>query len=580
MKKFLLGVVSGVVLMILILIAVGILVMTLQPGEPAIAADSVLVLNLSGSLPEHIAVPQFPFRSGRTPTTVLELRNTFAKAAEDDRILAIALHCEGLGGGWAKAQEIRAGVERFKQSGKPVFAFLRVGGTLDYFVAGAADRVFLEPEGVLDVKGLRAEVAFYKDTLSKLGIKVELAQMGKYKSAVEPWSRSSMSPEFREVINSVLDSVYDSLLETIGPARGKSADDMRRLLDDGPFLAQQALDAGLVDELAYEDEFFDALEEHLEIENPNRLDLRDYRQVSMASLGLEGDHNIAVVYAVGSILRGESENDPFFGSNVLGSGSFSRTLREIREDEDIEAVILRVNSPGGDAIASDQMWREVNLLQQKKPLVVSMSDVAASGGYYIAMANAPIIAYPGTTTGSIGVFYGKLNLRGFYDKIGVKKELFTRGRFAAIESDYRGFTPEERAKVQESMESVYNAFVGKVAKARGREWDEIHEVAQGRVWMGTQALENGLIDELGGFDRAIELVKEQAGLDPEDQVRLIAYPRPKRFIDMLLESDFLVARAPLIESFGIRLETANAGVWPALLQGGLLRMAPYTITVR
>jgi protease-4 len=579
MVKYLLGVLSGFVLAILLALAVLVAAVMIQSADPAIPSDAVLEIRLSGPVPEHMATDfSLEFLESGMPPTLLQIRNAFKKAAKDDRIRAIVLRCGGLSVGWGKAQEIRWAIEEFKESGKPVVAFLQVGSSLDYLIASAADQVFLTPEGFLDVKGLRAEVSFYKNTLQKLGVTAELFQSGKYKAGVEPWMRTSMSDEFREVLNSVLDEVYGQFLESIGSSRGKSIEELRGILDSGPFSPPQALEAGLVDGLHYEDEFFDALKERLGLEDLNRLRLRQYRSVSLASLGLSGEHRIALVYAVGSILRGKDETESFFGADILGSDSFSQTLREVKDNDDIEAVVVRIDSPGGDAFASDQIWREMNRLSEEKPLVISFSDAAASGGYYIAMANAPIVAYPGTMTGSIGAYYGKLNLRGLYDKIGISKEIITRGRFAAIDSDYRGFAPEERDKLRQELEVLYRNFVQKVADARKREWDDIHQIAQGRVWMGSQAVANGLVDEIGGLDRAIEMAKEAAGLEPTDKVTLVTYPTPKKFIDVLLDPDRFAARSPAVD----RLRAYFTGIdsWPALLQGGFLRIAPYSITIQ
>ncbi len=579
MVKYLLGVLSGFVLAILLALAILMAAVMIQSAEPAIPSDAVLEIRLSGPLPEHMPTDfSLEFLESGMPPTLLQIRNAFKKAAKDDRIRAIVLRCGGLAAGWGKAQEIRWAIEQFKESGKPVVAFLQVGGSLDYLIASAADQVFLTPEGVLDVKGLRAEVSFYKDTLQKLGVAAELHQIGKYKAAAEPWVRSSMSDAFREVLNSMLDEVYGQFLEAVGASRGKSVEELAAILDNGPFTPREALEAGLVDDLHYEDEFFDALRQRLGLEELPRIKFSRYRNVSLASLGLSGEHRIAVVYAVGSILRGSNETEPFFGANILGSDSFSRTLRQVKDDDSIEAVVVRIDSPGGDAIASDQMWREMNRLGKEKPLIISMSDLAASGGYYIAMADAPIVAYPGTMTGSIGIFYGKLNLRGLYDKIGVSKEILTRGRFAAIDSDYRGYSAAERNKLRQELEVFYRNFVQKVADARGREWDEIDQIAQGRVWVGSQAAANGLVDELGGLDRAIEMAKEAAGLEPGDKVTLVTYPTPKKLIDVLLDADRFATRSPAVDQ--LRPYLSGIDSWPALLQGGFLRIAPYSITIQ
>ena len=582
MIKYLLGILTGVVLVFLLIGAIFLMALTMGGAPPSIEDDSVLVIRLRGEIPEHVGVA-FSFGSwdSSTPPTLLEVRQAFQNAAEDDRIHAIALYCGGLQAGWAKAQEIRWAIEDFKKSEKPVRAFLQGASMLDYYVAAAADEISMPPAAVLDVKGLRAEVAFYKDTLAKIGVQAELERIGKYKSFAEPWSRSSMSEPFREVINSVLDEIYGQFLEAVAPAREMTPDELRAVIDTGPFVQEQALESGLVDVLQYEDEFLDALKRDLELDELHKVGLARYRQISGDSLGFGGETQIAVVYAVGNIVGGQAEPDPIFGSNVLGADSFSRTLRKVKDDDDIEAVIVRIDSPGGDAFASDRMWREMNRLREEKPVIVSMSDVAASGGYYIAMADSPVLAYPGTTTGSIGVVYGKFNLRGLYDKLGVHKEVITRGRYAASLSNYSGFSPEERAKARESVEAFYETFVRKVAESRGREWDEIDEIAQGRVWMGSQAQANGLVDELGGFDRAVEMAKEAAGLDPEDGVTLVPYPEPKDFLELLLEGNWRATESPVAAYVRSTLGELSGSVpWPALLRGGLMYIPPYSIQIR
>ncbi len=578
MVKYLLGIISGIILVVLFVVFLVLAGVAVQSFEPDIEADSVLTIRLSGRIPEHI--DGFTIQMLRTgpPPTVLELRNVFEKAAEDDRIRALTLHLGGLGVGWAKAQEIRWGIEKFKQAGKPVFAFLTTGSTIDYLVASAADEVYMSPEGMLDVKGLRIEASFYTETLAKLGIEAELHRVGKYKSAVEPFVRTSMSDEYREVWNSILDDVYSRFLTTVGVARGKSEEEMRQIVETGPFLPRQALDAGLIDGLKYRDELEDHIKETLELDELRKVKYSEYRNTLPNSLGFGAENQVAVVYAVGEILSGNGQTDPFTGLTILGSDSFSATLRKLREDDDIKAVILRINSPGGDAVASDQIWREVNLLREEKPLVVSFSDVAASGGYYIAMAGAPVLAYPGTYTGSIGVFYGKINLRGLYDKIGLKKEVIKRGRFADIYSDYRSLNDDERAKLRGDIEIFYKGFVDKVAESREREWEEIDEVAQGRVWMGSQAEQQGLVDELGGFDRAIELVREAAGIEEDEEIQLVPYPAPKNPFEALFDADTWVSEPAWVSL--VRSRLADLPLGPSLLQGGMLRIAPYSIQVR
>jgi protease-4 len=578
MVKYLLGVLSGIILVILLFVIGAVVVASFESREPGVETDSVLAIELSGDLPEHQFTDlSLDFLSHGAPLTMLEVRSIFEKAAADERIRAVALYCDGLNVGWARAQELRWDIEQFRESGKPVIALMSGGSSLDYYVASAADDVYILPEALLDVRGFRAEVSFFKDTFTKLGIEAEMENVGKYKSAVEPYSRTEMSDAFREVTNSILDELFEQFLTDTGESRGKTPEEMRAIVDNGPFLSSKAVEAGLVDGLLYEDEFRDKLKQQIEVEELVEVNASRYRKISRESLGLGGDNKVAVVYAVGAIMQGDSDTDPVFGSRILGSDSFIQTLRRVREDDETKAVILRVDSPGGDAFASDEMWREMQLLEEAKPLVISMSDVAASGGYYLAMTKAPLVAYPGTYTGSIGVFFGKLNMRGFYDKIGLKKEILTRGRYADIYTDYRSLTEVERAKLREGIEETYRIFVQKVADARGKEWDEIHELAQGRVWLGSQAQRNGLIDEIGGFEKAIEVAKREAGLEDSATVRLVTYPAPKRFIDMLLERES--AEFGRLRSF-LQAHLGDLSSWPALLEGGMMRLTPYTITVQ
>lgn len=579
MLKFLLGVLSGV---ILVFFAIGLvfLLLLVAAGSsgPTIADDAVLQIRLSGGLPEHVAEDvSFASLQGQTPVTLLTLLKAIEEAAEDDRIKALEIRFDGLRAGWAKAQELRWAIDGFRESGKPVYAYLNNAGMLDYYVASVADDLRAAPESLLDVKGLRAEVMFYKDFFDKLGVDVEIERIGRFKSGAEPYSRSGMSDEFREVLDVMLDQYMDQFLNGVAERRGYSPDEMRTLLDEGPFLPNRAAEVGLIDGIAYPDQLNDLMSEELELDELNKVSLREYVSAGAVTLEKSPSNRVAVLYGVGTILR--TNGGLFGGDRVLASDAFNRTVRQLREDDSIDAVILRIDSPGGDAIASDEMWRELNLLAEEKPIIVSMSDVAASGGYYMAMIeDAPILAYPGTVTGSIGVYFGKLNLRGLYDKVGLKKEVVSRGRFAAIDSDYLPLGEAGRAKLREGIEHVYQGFVTKVADARGEEYDSIHEVAQGRVWLGTDALENGLIDELGGFNRAIELAKEKADIDEGDDVSLVIYPATKNLLEVLLEGDGL----PQVNLSlgGVELPDIVDPRLPALLEGGMLALTPYSLTVQ
>ena len=583
MAKYFLGVLSGLLLAVFgtIFVVFVIALASGGSGAPSIEENTVLNVNLSGPVPERIATDfSLDFLNSGPRPTLLGLRLALERAAEDDQVRALWLRCGGLNAGWAKIQELRWAIEKFRESGKPVIASMQIGGTLDYLVASSADEVYMAPEGFLDMKGLRAEVTFYKDLFEKVGVDLEMENVGKYKSAVEPYSRTDMSDAFREVTNEMLDGIYSQLVGMLAKSRGLDDAAVRNALDQGPFLPAEAEQLGLVEGLLYEDELEARLNELLEVDEFEQVGLSAYMKSQGDLFGASSEHKIAIVYGVGSIMRGSSESDPMFGIDVLGSDSFSKTIRDVREDDEIDAVVLRINSPGGDAFASDTMWRDLRLLLEEKPVVVSMSDVAASGGYYMAMGEgATVMAYPLTVTGSIGVFSGKLNLRGLYDKIGLTKEILTRGRFADIDTDYRSLDDTERRKLRDGIEAVYQTFVQKVADARGSSWDEIHEVAQGRVWLGTQAETNGLVDELGGFERAIALAKEQAEIDPDDDVQLLTYPAPKTFIEQIMESNQLVF-APAAPTWLSDEMRASAPGLPALVSGGILTLAPFSIAIQ
>lgn len=572
MKKFLLGVFVGLVLAVLF--ALGLVLAAAAAGErpPAVRDGSTLVLALSGEIPERppVRIP-IPVIEARRPFTVHQIWDLMRKAAADRRIKAVVLFPEDLGAGWGKLQEIRQALVEFRKSGKPLLAYLRSPGAREYYLATAAEHIAMSREDLLDVKGLRAEVMFLKGTLDKLGVEFEIEHAGRYKDAGDMFTRSSMRPETREVLEAVLDQLFGDFVQAVAAGRSMEALRVRALVDEGPFLAAQAKVRGLVDELAFEGEFFDQLKQRLGQEEIRKLSCRDYVRVPAGSLGLEGGSRIAIVVAEGTIVRGEDGPEE---EGVLASRSFGRLLGEIRQDERIKGVILRINSPGGDAIASDEILREARRLAENKPLVVSMSDAAASGGYFIAMTGSPVVAYPHTFTGSIGVLYGKVNLRGLYDKLGVRKELLTRGRFADLDSDYRPLSPEGRKKLREGVDAIYASFLQVVAEGRKRPVEEIRPLAEGRVWLGVQARERGLVDELGGLDRAIELVKERAGIAPGEKIRLVVYPRRRSLFEYLFRG---AAEEAVFRELRARLH----GLDPRpLLRGGFLSLPPYLVEIR
>jgi len=583
MKKFLLGFVIGILFVALVgVIVVAAAVRFGGSRRPQVVANSALVLQLEGDLPEQPAVEfPIPFFDKQQPLTIAENWEMLRNAAADSRIHAVVLEPRGLSVGWAKLEELRTDILNFKKSGKPVYAFLRGAGTKEYYLATAADKVFMSPEDELDLKGLRAELMFFKGTLDKLGVQMEFEHVGKYKDAPDMFTKTESSPETREVLNQLLDQFYGDLINIVAEGRKKSPDAVRALIDNGPFIGKEALDGGLVDALIYEDQMYDQLRQQLKLNALEKIADHDYSRAADGNLGVDGPTKIALLVGQGDITRG-STNDS--DANGITSAGMIRQLRAVRDDASIKGVILRIDSPGGDGIASDDILHEAKLLSQKKPMVISMSDLAASGGYFIAMTGDPVVAYRNTETGSIGVFFGKVNLRGLYDKLGVKKEIMKRGHFADIDTEYAPLNDEQRAKLRTEIEVFYKGFVQRVADGRRRKYDDVEPLAQGRVWTGAQAKQNGLVDEIGGIDRAIEMVKQRAKIGASEKITLVAYPPRRSLLQLLMDrdTDLTSIESRIVNS---RIDTQVrelVGDLPLRLlsRGGILRLMPYSITVR
>ena len=574
MVKFLIGLITGVLLVFLAFIFLVFILFQFREKPPQMAENSVLVLRLEGDIPEKPPLELPAFLGGGEPgLTVAQVWMTLQKAAADSHIKAIVLEPEGLAAGWGKIEEIRADLERFRKSGKPVYAFLRAPYTHDYYVALAADRIYLGPQEPLMLKGLRAESMYFRKTLDKLGVSVDVEHAGKYKDYGDMFTRSDMSPETREVMTSVVDDVYGNLVARIAEGRKKSPEEVRAIIDQGPFTAAQARQAGLVDELRFEDQVWGELKDRLHSGELKKVAAGEYMMVPMEAVGLQGKSRIALVIGEGDITRGEAGDDGSTGSNLTSYG-FDKLLRQVAGDSTIKGVVVRIDSPGGEQVASDEIWRQMNLLSKQKPLVFSMSDLAASGGYYIAMTGDPIVAYPETMTGSIGVVFGKPNLHGLYDKLGITKDSVQRGKHAGIDSDYASLTEDERRILRDGVDDSYKDFVGKVAEARRRAFNDIEPLAQGRVWMGSQAKARGLVDELGGLDRAIELVKKKAHIPAGERVSLVMYPPRRSLLDIVMrrpQDDILESK--LAQAFG-RMP------YRAWMKGGFLRIMPYWVDVR
>jgi protease-4 len=393
------------------------------------------------------------------------------------------------------------------------------------------------PPGELFINGLAADVMFFRGSLDKLGIYPDIYQIGKYKSVGDTFTQKQMTDAHREYINSLLDDLYNRYINAIAQARHKTPEEVRALIDNAPYSAAQAKTAGLIDEALYKDDVekqFKKMLGYKETDTFVAVRGADYKDVSPESLGLNKGERIAVIYAMGDIGSGSSENSPSGGTSI-GSDTVAKALNDAAADKTIKAIVLRVDSPGGSGLASDIIWHAVEAANQQKPVVVSMSDVAASGGYYISASASKIIAQPSTITGSIGVVAGKPVMRGFYDWLGISNEYVLRGKTAGMFRETEKFSDEERAKFEEWIKTTYyQDFVPKVAKGRNKDAQYIDSIAQGRVWTGQQAKDRGLVDDFGGLDKAIEVAKQLAKIPADKGVERVILPYPQTFLQQLL----------------------------------------------
>ena len=538
---------------------------------PAVPDGSVLWLRLPAALAER-QPDDLLSQLGGPSTTLASVVGTLRKAAADDRIRAVVLAPSPQPLQWGMAQELRGAVAAFRESGKRIVAYLEYGGSQAYYLAAACDEVFLAPTSTLDLVGVAWYELFARDALDKIGAYPDMLHAGDFKTAANLYTEQTFTPEHREMTEALTRDFFDQL--ALGVARGRRMliGDVHALIDDGPFLPGDALARGLVDGLLYEDELLERLADGDEPLEP--LSLADYRRVDPASLGLGDGPRLAVVHVTGAIVHGRS------AGGTAGAATLMEAVRAAREDEDVEAIVVRINSPGGGAIASDLIWREIVLAGEEKPVVASMSDLAASGGYYVAMPADVIVAQPGTLTGSIGVVGGKLALGGAFDKLGVAVEEVSAGRMAGINSIVNPYSDAGRERVQQIIDAFYEEFLARAAEGRGMTRDAVHAVGQGRVWTGRQARDLGLVDELGGMDAAVAAAKRLAGIEADREVTLVQYPRPRTFFETLSEGLEIRAGGSLLDAIlpGSRLAAgADAATAPLRLfrPGEPLALMPY-----
>jgi len=465
-----------------------------------------------------------PRRSGHD---FVDLITLLRWARQDPSLRGVFVHCSNLRAGWAQIQELRRCLVALREAGKKVWIYLPQGGIHEYVLATAAERIVLPPAATLDITGLSSEVTFWTGALAKLGVQAEVVQLGKFKSAGEAFTRTEMSAEHRLMVEGLLDDLYAQIIRLIAEGRGVAEDEVRRTVDAGPFLATEAVERGLADALSYEDEAEDELRNLCNGHPTISADAYSARQRRAARrvATQRANASLALIHVTGTIKTGENISGPAFTS-ASGAESIARTLKAVRERDDVAAIVLRVSSPGGSGFASDLIWHDIARTRSTKPVVVSFGDIAASGGYYIGVAGHPVLAEAGTLTGSIGVLAGKAVLRGLYDRLGVRKEVIQRGRHAGLSSEYLPLDDEERERLSTQAQSMYDRFLDVVAGGRTLRREQVAEVAEGRVWSGRQAQQNGLVDRLGGLEEALAEAKRQAGIPLHEPVFVERYPRP------------------------------------------------------
>ncbi|MGD2182773.1 signal peptide peptidase SppA [Lusitaniella coriacea] len=527
--------------------------------EPSIKNKSVLVFDLSTSIRDtEPPVSLGEAVSGDVPAAIplRQVLQNLEKATQDKRIVALFLNgSNGIGNtDYATLAEIRPALEQFRESGKKIIAYGVDWGEREYYLGSVADEVILNPMGIVEMNGLSSEQVFFSQALDKFGIGVQVIRVGRYKAAVEPFIQQTMSPENRQQIAGLLGDLWGEFIADVGTSRKIPANKLQALANTkGIFLASEAKAQGLVDRVAYFDEVAAELREISGKGDDKQLfrkvSLEGYSDISVKAFKQESSQNkIAIVYAEGAIVGGRGED------GQIGSARINEQLRDVREDEDVKAVVLRINSPGGSATASELILREIQLIRQEKPVIVSMGDVAASGGYWIATGADYIFAEPSTITGSIGVFGLLPNLEKISNDNGVAWEIVKTGQLADLDTVVRPKTPQELALYQRLVNQVYDLFLEKVAKSRNIPKEKVAQIAQGRIWSGQDAKQIGLVDELGGIESAIAYAAKKAELDEdwEAEEYLEEADWERQLIDMLQEEahiDSLTASNPFSSEF-------------------------------
>ncbi|MFJ2030241.1 signal peptide peptidase SppA [Streptosporangium sp. NPDC087985] len=492
-------------------------------------APLVLELDLTEGLTEGPPADPLGALLSMRRTSLTDVLSALKRARNDPRVRALIVKIGTRPLGLAMVQELRQAVVQFRAAGKLTVVFAETfgefgAGTVPYYLGSAFERVYLQPSGDVGLTGIAMEQRFLRGALGKLGVEPQMGQRHEYKTAANTFTQDHMTEAHRESMGRITESVTEQIVAGVAEGRGLEPAKVRRLIDEGPFIGAEAVEAGLVDRLAYRDEVYDEVKQAVG-DDALLLYVGRYAKGLIAKkLPRPGEQTVALVHGTGAIRLGRSGRSPLGGGGSMGSDTVCAALRAARRDEHVKAVVFRVNSPGGSYVASDAIWREVVLTRRAgKPIVVSMGDMAASGGYMVSMAADAIVAQPGTLTGSIGVFGGKAVIGGLLEKLGVTSETVGEGTNSGMFSPTTAFSEAQWARINAWLDRVYDDFVNKVAEGRGLSRERAHELAKGRVWTGADAHAGGLVDELGGLEDALALAREKAGLAADAPVRV--YPK-------------------------------------------------------
>jgi len=520
------------------LIGMVIVMVAVIGSKGKVPSKTILEANFEQALPEDI--PQTPAAKlmlGERHTLRDEI-DAIDRGANDDRVVGLVARIGAAPLGMGKIQEIREAVERFRAHKKFTVAYAETFGEFGpgngaYYLATAFDQIYLQPSGDIGLTGIMLESPFIKGTLSKLGMTFQGESRYEYKNALNTLTQTKFTAAHKEAMTALMNSWFSQMKEGICQTRKIAPDKFQALIDAGPYLGKEAVDAKLVDGIAYRDQVYSQAKSKGG-DGAEFLYLEKY----LDRAGRPHDHgkSIALVFGVGGVTRGKSDYDPVQDSQNMGSDTVAGAIRAAAQDSDVKAILFRVDSPGGSYVASDTIWREVaNARKAGKPVIVSMGDVAGSGGYFVAMGADKIVAQPGTITASIGVLGGKLLTSGFWDKIGLSWDEVHQGNNATMFTGTHDYTPAEWARFRAWLDRVYVDFTGKVADGRKLPKEKVLDIAKGRIWSGQDAKNLGLIDELGGYDTALKLAKKAAGIPESDEVKIVVYPRPKTFLQTLLQ---------------------------------------------